>query len=299
MEEENISGKTRVYSMGGAADGVACVRRNKPTVWGKGVSLIALSIVTVFLFLFIFGGGATSYAASNGAVKTSVAEVKSKTDATLKAEKDLEKLTANEKTIKEQISAETINRSKLLAQKRAEIKGVRLARDEVIKKNMANVRDKKTKQANLIKELKIQLANARKNKNQYAIAAAQITINLAQLRLSELNADLKILTGRLSQSYKDYKAVYDKLTDLDATTKKILDKNIDTEKKIKEQKAEFKIIKAEYNQLIKSKDFASAEKKMNTLVSIQTAINSNYEKILSVKKTFKSEYYKAIVNYVI
>ena len=220
-----------------------------------------------------------------------------KTDKTIRAEKELEKLTAKEKTLKEQISAATINRSKLLAQKRADLRQIRQKRDEEINKIITEVKAKKAKQATLVGDLKKSLATAKKNKNKVMITSLEMSIVFAGSKLNDINAELKKANDKLAQSYKDYKSVYDQLTRLDAGLKKILDINLETEKKIKDQKIDYKNTKTQYKQSIKIKDFLTAERRMDSLVFIQTGILDNYAYILDIKLKVKSDYYEQIVNY--
>jgi cell division protein FtsB len=254
-------------------------------------------IAPILVTAFVLMCGAGSYADTEALLRASGNLPAAKTENTIKAEKELEKLTAKEKQLKDQINDATINRSKLLTQKRADLKQIRQKRDDVIKREITAIKDKKERQAKLIRDLKKQLAIMRKIKNKFAASALETTILLADIKLQDINDDLKVANDKLSQSYKDYKEIYDELTRLDYELKKILDLNDDTEKKIKDQKADFQNEKALYNQSVKSKDFLTAERKMDTLVFIQTGVVNNYANILDIKLKFKSDYYQMVVNY--
>jgi len=129
------------------------------------------------------------------------------------------------------------------------------------------------------------------------VSTLDISVKIAEIKLDDINAELKKANGKLTQSYNDYKSVYDQLTRQDAALKKILDINTETDKKIKAQKQDYQNVKTEYNQSIKTKDFLTAERRMDTLVFIQTGIIGNYEYILDIKNKVKSDYYEQIVNY--
>jgi chromosome segregation ATPase len=243
------------------------------------------------------GAGAHSHAVSDAVLRASGDLPAAKTEKTVKAEKELEKLTAKEKQIKERISEATINRARLLAQKRAELKQIRQKREEPINKEIARLKEKKAGQTALIRELKSQLTAAKKNKSKFTISALEISIALAESRLDDVNADLKKANDRLTKSYNDYKALYDKFTNQDEALRKILDLNAETEKKIKRQKEDFNGTKGEFNQSVRNKDFLTAERRMDSLVFIQTGINDNYAEIVEIKLKVKSDYYEQIVNY--
>lgn len=259
---------------------------------------------TLFILLFIFGvynasnGVYASFSAGSDAVRRASGDTPSaKTEKTVKAEKELEKLTAAEKKLKEQITESAINRSKLLAQKRAELKQVRQIRDAAINKELDSLKTKKVKQTAFIAEAKTQLSEAKKKKNAISQATLEITLKAAQSKLTEINADIKESKEKLAKSYQDYKAIYDNLTYLDSEMKKMLDTNQAAELKIKEQKTDFSKTKGEYNQSLKDKDYLTAERRMESLVFIQTGINDNYSGILNIKLKVKSDYYAQIVNY--
>ena len=264
----------------------------------KGIGLKIYTIVMVIaLIIPVFAGGTVSYATAEALLRASGDVPKAKTEKTIKTEKDLDKLVAKEKTLKEQISDATINRSKLLAAKRAELKQARQKRDDVILIEITSIKVKRTKQADLLKGLKKQLTAAKKNKNNIMISALEVSIAIAEIKYEDMNAELKKANAKLTQSYNDYKSVYDKLTRQDAELKKILDINTETEKRIKTQKQDYQTVKNEYNQSIKTKDFLTAEKRMDSLLFIQTGVITNYEYILDIKKKVKSDYYEQIVNY--
>ena len=262
---------------------------------GLGPALAA----AIALYAVILLGGARAHAVPDAVLRASGAAPAAKTEQTIKLEKELERLVAREKSLKEQITAATINRAKLLAQKRADLKQARIRRDDAINKDIAAIKAKKDKQTLLIRELKNQLTIIRKSKSQLAISAAEVTIALAQAKLDDINAELKKANDRLSQSYKNYKTVYDRLTYLDIELKKILDMGAEIENKIKAQKADFSNVKSEYGECVRKKDFLAAEKKMSSLVFIQTGVNDNYVLVLDFRKRFKSDYYEQIVNYTI
>ena len=256
----------------------------------------ALNILIVFIIAALVYGQA-SYAVSDALRRASGDLPASKTETTIKAEKELDKLLVKEKSLKEQINGATINRSKLLGQKRAELKQQRQKRDDAINKEIMGIKLKKTKQTSLIQELKKQLTAAKKKKNNIMVSTLDISVKIAEIKLNDINAELKKANGKLTQSYNDYKSVYDQLTRQDAALKKILDINTETDKKIKAQKQDYQNVKTEYNQSIKTKDFLTAERRMDTLVFIQTGIIGNYEYILDIKNKVKSDYYEQIVNY--
>ena len=220
-----------------------------------------------------------------------------KTEQTVKAEKELEKLKTKEKQIKDNITAATINRSRLLAQKRADLKQARQKREEPVKKEVTDLKAKKTKQTALIKETKSKLAAAKKEKKTITVTTLEASLKTAEKTLADINAKLTAANAKLAKSYTNYKALYDQFTRTDAGIKKILDINKETEAKIKAQKEDLKNTKSEYDQYIKNKDFLSAERRMNSLVFIQTGINDNYSNILEIKQKVKSDYYAQIVNY--
>ena len=112
-------------------------------------------------------------------------------------------------------------------------------------------------------------------------------------------AELKKARERLAKSYQDYKVIYDNLTRLDAAMKNMLDENLAAELKLKEQKADFTKTKGEYNDSIKNKDYLTAERRMDSLVFIQTGIVDNYSSILNIKLKVKNDYHALIVNYYI
>ena len=197
-----------------------------------------VAIITIAATLLLWGANVS--AVQDAVLRASGNLPAEKTAATLKAEKELEKLTAKEKQIKEQITEATINRSKLLAQKRAVLKEVRKKRDDAINKEISGIKVNKERQAALIKELKNQLAAAKKTKSTVLITALELSVKLAEVKLKEINDNLKKANDKLSKSYTDYKTVYDNLTRLDADMKKVLDLNSDTEKKIKNQKEDLK-----------------------------------------------------------
>ena len=213
-------------------------------------------------------------------------------------EAELKQLADKESEIKKSISDETINRSKLLAQKRAELKEVRKKRDDALNKEKADVKVKRDKQDVLVKELKRQKTNIKKlTKNAVALAAIDISIALAEAKLKDYKAQYDAVNKKLSKSYEDYKTVYDKLTSADLGLKKNLDKIEPYERDIKALKDEQKKQKDEYNKNIKAKDYSAAQRAMNAQLAGQRAINNNYSQILAIRKKFKSDYYALIVNY--
>jgi len=106
-----------------------------------------------------------------------------KTAKTEKDENELKRLATKEKQLKEQIQAATINRSKILAQKRSELKLARHARDEAINKDITSINAKKTIQADLLRDLKNQLSTAKKNNNKIKIASLESSIKTAEKKL--------------------------------------------------------------------------------------------------------------------
>jgi hypothetical protein len=220
-----------------------------------------------------------------------------KTEKTIKSEKELERLASDEKALKERILEATINRSKLLSQKRSELRLARQKRDEGINAEITALKNKKTKQANIVREIKAGLSMAKKLKSKLAATTLEISLIAAEIKLDDINADLRKANEKLSKSYADYKAIYDYLTKKDEELKKILDINSDAESKIKLYKADFKETKSEYDMSVKGKDFLTAERRMSSLVFIQTAINNGYSGILDIKQKVKSDYYNQIVNY--
>jgi len=254
-------------------------------------------ITTVFLAASILICGAGSASASDAARRAAGDVPSAKTDITVKAERELDRLLAAEKALKEKISGATINRSKLLAQKRAELKEARQKRDGPISNEITKIKDKKAAQTELIRDIKNKLAAAKKNKNVVSTGTYEANLKKANDELVKINASLVAANERLKQSYNKYKTSYDSLTQIDSGIKEILELNKETEKKIKEQKADFSNTKKEYNQSIKNKDFLTAEHRMNSLVFIQTGINGNYTDVLNIKLKVKSDYYELIVNF--
>ena len=260
----------------------------------KGARPVAfLMIVAVAASIWLSCDGAL--AAQNAANQAQAQG--GKTQNTIRAESELERLTESEKQLKGQITEATINRSKLLSQKRTELRYARFTRDESINKEISGIKDRKNRQTALIADMKKQLAQAKREKNNGAVSTLEVLLRLADIRLVEINEDLKKANGKLTQSYNDYKAVYEKLTEQDAQLKKYLERNVSTESAIKQQKEDFRAKKNEYNQSIRSKDYMAAERAMNALVSIQAAINANYERVLEVKRKVKDDYYEKIVYY--
>lgn len=247
------------------------------------------------LIAFIIGG-ISAHAAGSVSQQPSGGYPKAKTENTVKAEKELEKLAAKENTLKRQITASTINRSKLLTQKRAELKEARQKRDAAIKKEIEGIKAKKEKQAQLIRELNTQLASVKKTKQQMAIASVEVSIRIAKFDLGEIDAKLKTADDRLKKSYKDYKSAYDSLAYLDGELKKSLDLAVEVEARIKAQKNDLRDARNGYSRYIKDKDFLAAEKKMESLVTIQSGINANYETVLACRKKFKSDFYEQVLN---
>ena len=271
---------------------------NKNVFINRGAPRVFTTILLCVSLIFCIAGKcAAAGAAPDAVLRASGDTPSSKTAKTIKDEKELEKLTAKEKQLKEQITAATINRSKILAQKRAELKLIRQARDDAINRDITSIKARKAKQAELVRVLKNQLAAEKKGKNKIAIAAAEASVKAAEKKLADINNELKIANDRLTKSYKDYKAVYDNLTRLDEEIKKVLDINIETEKKVKGQKTDFSNTKSEYNQSVRNKDFLTAERRMASLVFIQGGINESYEKILDIKLKVKSDYTALIINY--
>ena len=240
--------------------------------------------------------GAVTPAASDAARRASGDVPNAKTTNTLAAEKELNKLAAAEKSLKEHINSATINRSKLLAQKRSELKEARQKRDVKINNEITKIKEKKTAQNDLIRDLKNKLAAAKKIKNVNAAGTYEVNLKKANEELNGINAELSKANERLAQSYNVYKTAYDSLTQIDSGIKDILDLNKPTEKKIKDQKTDFSNTKKAYNQSVKDRDFLTAENRMNSLVFIQTGINDNYASILNIKLKVKSDYYALIVN---
>jgi hypothetical protein len=279
---------------------IMAARRHAAFNGGRGGAsriLRAPAVTAVLLSLAFIAGGARAYAVPDAVIRASGAAPAAKTAQTVSLEKDLEKLAAKEKSLKDQIAAASINKSKLLAQKRSDLKLARQKRDEAINRDIAKIKEKKERQNIIIRELKSQLMIIKKGKNKFAISAMEVSIGLAQVRLTEINADLKIANGRLSQSYKDYKAVYDRLTFIDGELKKNYDAGVEIEGKIKMQKADLKNVKGEYGECVRKKDFLSAERKMGSMVFIQTGINDNYVLVLDNRNRYKNDYYEQIVNY--
>jgi chromosome segregation ATPase len=253
----------------------------------------ALALALAFLI-----GGTGAYAVPDAVLRASGDLPAAKTEQTVKAEKELARLTEKEKGLKSQISAATINRSKLLSQKRAELKAARLKRDEAIKKEIEAIKTRKERQEALIRDLKKQLAELKKiTKSKVAAVAAEAAIAIAQSKLDGIKTELKQANDRLSKSYQDYKTAYDRLTYLDGELKKILDMADGVQKKITAQKADYKNVKSEYAKALKAKDFLLAQRRMDSLVFIQQGVNNNYEMILDYRMRFKSDYQVQIVNY--
>jgi len=271
--------------------------KGSKNVKGPTRKISAMLAAIVILPIFLSIGGVRAHAVPDAVLRASGEIPAAKTERTVKLEKELEKLAAKEKSLKDQIAATAINRSKLLAQKRADLKLIRQNRDDSIRKDIEKIKEKKDRQNLIIRELKDQLSLIKKTKNKVAITTLEVSIRMAQVKLTEINADLKIANGKLSQSYKDYKAVYDRLTYLDNELKAILDLGAEVENKIKDQKADFKNTRNEFNEHMKKKDFISAERKMESLIFIQTGINDNYVLVLDYRQRFKSDYYALIVNY--
>ncbi|MDR1060255.1 MAG: hypothetical protein LBL83_03370, partial [Clostridiales bacterium] len=69
---------------------------------------------------------------------------KAKTEQTVKSEKELAKLAEYETRIKASIKDAEISRTKLLAQKRAELKQIRKVRDDAAKKELEEIKGRKT-----------------------------------------------------------------------------------------------------------------------------------------------------------
>ena len=257
---------------------------------------VVCSVILVWLIVMqtAFGSFATS---SDVLLRASGSAPTSKTEQTVKAENDLKKLTDEEKKIKESIKNETINRSKLLAQKRAELKAIRQKRDDVIRKEIDEIKRRLDKQKETVKQLKNQLAALKKQKNKIAIATMEASVAVAQLSLNAVEKEHKAAKDKLSKSYQDYKQVYDQLTNQDYNLKSILDKIEPLQKKNAIWATEIKTVKSDYNASIKKKDFLTAQTKMNRIVEIQKEINANHHMILDYRQYFKSEYYLKVVNF--
>jgi hypothetical protein len=222
---------------------------------------------------------------------------KAKTEQTLLSEKELSKLTESEKQLKASIKEAEISRSKLLAQKRAELRQIRKARDDVIKAEIEEIKGRKATQEAFVKDLKKQLATAKKTKIALAVTTVEIAVKLASSKLDGIAAEKKKADAKLSKSYQDYKATYDLLTARDLALKKILERAAEVNVKIRGQKDEFKKLKDAYSKNIKAKEFLAAQGQMAGLVVIQKNINSNYGYVLDYKMQFKSDYYAQVVNY--
>ena len=241
-----------------------------------------------------FGSFATS---SDAVLRASGSAPTSKTAQTVKAESELKKLTEEEKKLKESIKDETINRSKLLAQKRADLKAIRLKRDESIRKEIDEIKGRKDQQAATVKQLKSQLSALKKLKNKLAITTMEAAVAVAQIKLDGIDKEYKSAKDKLSKSYQDYKKIYDQLTNQDYSLKSILDKIEPLQKKNSVWVAEMKAVKSDYSASIKKKDFLTAQTQMNRIVQIQKEVNANHYMILDYRKYFKSEYYLKIVNF--
>ncbi|MDR1439769.1 MAG: hypothetical protein LBJ10_07085 [Clostridiales bacterium] len=222
---------------------------------------------------------------------------KAKTEQTVKSEKELAKLAESEKQLKASIKEAEISRSKLLAQKRADLKQIRKGRDDAIKAQIEEIKGRKTRQETLVRDLKKQLAAAKKTKNAIAITASELAVKLASSKLDSIAAEKKTADAKLSKSYQDYKATYDILTARDLALKKLLEQADAIKAKITGQKEEFKKLKDTYGKNIKAKEFLTAQGQMAGLVVLQRSINANYDLVMHFKKQFKSDYYAQIVNY--
>ena len=254
-------------------------------------------LLTLTACLIVMQAAICVYAVSDQAVKSSGTAPTSKTDQTIRAENELKKLKEEEKKLKESIKNETINRAKLLAQKRADLKSIRQKRDEPIKKDVDAIKGRKDKQAALLKELKKQLSALKKAKSHVAVSALEVTITLAQIKLDDIKKEYKSAKDKLSKSYQDYKQVYEKMTVLDKSLKTILNQIEPLQKKIITFKAEMKTVKSDYTSSNKNKDFTAAQHKMERMVQLQKSINTNHSLILDCRKHFKSEYTLKVVNY--
>ena len=264
----------------------------------KSYAIQSMIIMIIILATTLFSWNANVQAAPGAIAQVLVGSaVSAKTEATIKAEKELDSLIAFEKQIKEQISEATINRTKLLSQKRAELRDTRKKRDDAINQEISIIKAGKERQAALIKELKAQLALAKKNKYAISINSLELSIKQAEAKLADYNSKLKNASSRLTESYNIYKSAYNDLTRCDAELKKIIDSGNEFEKKIKNQKEDFKNTKNEYNQAIKNKNYVTAERLIGSLLSIQSGINKNYENILEIKLSAKRDYYQMVVNY--
>ena len=250
-------------------------------------------LLTLFLLLAL-----SHVPGFSGAVAVAASAPSEKPAQLVANEAELKQLADKESDIKKSISDETINRSKLLAQKRAELKEVRKKRDDALNKEKSDLKAKRDKQDLLVKEFKRQKTNIKKlTKNAVALAAIDISIALAEAKLNDYKAQYDAVNKKLTKSYEDYKTVYDKLTNTDLSLKKNLDKIESYERDIKTLKDEQKKQKNEYNKNIKEKNYMSAQRAMNAQLAGQKAINNNYSQILAIRKKFKSDYYVLIVNY--
>ena len=267
----------------------------------QNTTILCIFLSWLMLTQMVFAGQAGPNTASQKAGGASTASSgtppTAKTEQTVQSESELKRLTEEEKTIKASIKNETINRAKLLAQKRADLKVIRQTRDELIKTEVAEIKGRKDKQAEFVKTLKKQLPPLKKLKNKVAIAALEATIAVAQIKLDGIDKEYKAAKDRLTKSYQDYKKVYDNLTNLDNSLKIILDGIDPLQKNITTLKEEMKTVKSVYTAGLKNKDFVTAQEKAAQMVQIQNKINLNHSLILDCRKHFKSEYTQKIVNY--
>ena len=269
----------------------------------QSTMILCIFLSWLMLTQMVFAGQAGSNAASQKAggapTASSGTPPTAKTEQTVQSESELKRLTEEEKTIKASIKNETINRAKLLAQKRADLKVIRQTRDELIKTEVAEIKGRKDKQAEFVKTLKKQLPPLKKLKNKVAITALEATIAVAQIKLDSIDKEYKAAKDQLTKSYQDYKKVYDNLTNLDNSLKIILDGIDPLQKKITTLKEEMKTVKSAYTAGLKNKDFVTAQEKAAQMVQIQNKINLNHSLILDCRKHFKGEYTRKIVDYIL
>ena len=256
----------------------------------------ALIMILVMIALLLFSVQTHSYGASNATTSTSTGAFAGKPAQLITSENELKEQAAKESELKKSITSETINRSKLLAQKRAELKDIRKKRDDALNKEKADIKARRDKQAEIVKTYKGQRASVKKANSPVALTALDVVIALAEGKLSDLRMQYDTINKKLSQSYADYKNTYQKLTNIDLELKKMLDGVAAYEQSIKLRKAEQKKLQTEYNKNVKAKDFSAAQKIVNSQLTEQREINGTYTKILEIRKKFKSEYYSKLVN---